>query len=268
MSATPTPIEELDTMPAAAFVAALAPLFEGAPALLSRLASDRPFGSWWNLLARARVVAHALPEADQIELLNSHPRLGAPPESVSRLSFEEQGYGREGIAWPAEDAPLGAASDASAADPSGRPPSPSPTASPAPAALPPSATAGLRGRLEQHAAQSGAQAGERPMWGAASSAGAAPVRPVAPTPPTPPAPAPARVGGTDEGDSTREKLARLNAAYEDWFGFRYCVFVAGRPLESLIPELEAAMAQSRDHELSRGIDAVVDIAVARSGAAR
>jgi len=237
---TTTPIEELDTMPAAAFVEDLAPLFEGASALLERLASDRPFGSWWNLLARARVVAHALPEADQIELLNAHPRLGAPPESVSAMSFAEQGYGQEagGAApeWPAADVPPAEA----------EPPGP-----------PPAATAGLRGRLEQAAAHPA----EKPMWGAASSAGAAPVRPAAPA-------TPARTGGTDEGDSTRAKLARLNAAYEDWFGFRYCVFVAGRPLEALIPELEAAMAQSRDHELARGIDAVVDIAVARSGAAR
>jgi hypothetical protein len=44
--------------------------------------------------------------------------------------------------------------------------------------------------------------------------------------------------------------------------------VAGRPLEALVPELEAAMAQSRDHELQRGVDAVIDIAIARSGAAR
>lgn len=253
----PIPIDELDSMPATAFVEALAPLFEGAPTLLGRLASDRPFSSWWNLLARARVVAQALPEADKIELLNSHPRLGAPPETVSKASFEEQGYAREGIEWPAADLPGEGAVPAAPAEP---PPPPAPPA-------PPSATAGLRGRLE--AAAHAAQPAERPTWGAASSAGAAPV--YQPTPGVPAAPAPIvqpRIGGTDEGDSTRAKLARLNAAYEDWFGFRYCVFVAGRPLESLVPELEAALAQPRDHELQRGVDAVVDIAVARSGAAR
>jgi 2-oxo-4-hydroxy-4-carboxy--5-ureidoimidazoline (OHCU) decarboxylase len=264
MTANPIPIEELDTMPAAAFVAALAPLFEGAETLLVRLASDRPFGSWWNLLARARVVAHALPEADQIALLNAHPRLGAPPEAVSPMSFEEQGYGRDGIAWPAED---GLSAGAPGLLDEDRPigegePSPAPATAPPPAPPPPSMTAGLRGRLEQASATApSATPAERPMWGAASSAGAAPMRERM-------AAAAARSGGTDEGDSTRARLARLNAAYEDWFGFRYCVFVAGRPLEALIPELEAAMAQSRDHELARGVDAVVDIAVARSGAAR
>jgi 2-oxo-4-hydroxy-4-carboxy--5-ureidoimidazoline (OHCU) decarboxylase len=177
VTATPRPIEELDALPATGFVEAVAPLFEGAPGFLERLAGDRPYGSWWNLLSQARVIAHAMPEPDRIQLLNAHPRLGAPPESVSPMSHDEQGYG---------------------------------------------------------------QASQVAV----------------------------RTGGTDEGDSTRAKLARLNAAYESWFGFRYCVFVAGRPLETLLPELEKAMAQSREHELRRGVDAVVDIAVARSGAAR
>lgn len=231
MSYVAKPIEELDALPAAEFVAELQPLFEGAPTLLTRLAGDRPFGSWWNLLARARVVAHALPEADKIELLNAHPRLGAPPESVSRLSYEEQGYGR---------------AETTAA----------PSASPGP----PSAPTGLRSRLEHRAAASQ----ERPTWGSAASAGAAPLRKAA----APATPATSPAVPADEGDSTRARLARLNAAYEDWFGFRYCVFVAGRPLEALVPELEQALAQSREHELQRGVDAVVDIAVARSGTAR
>jgi 2-oxo-4-hydroxy-4-carboxy--5-ureidoimidazoline (OHCU) decarboxylase len=76
------------------------------------------------------------------------------------------------------------------------------------------------------------------------------------------------VSPPDEAESTRARLARLNDAYEDWFGFRYCVFVAGRPLEALVPELEAAMSRPRDQELRRGVDAVIDIAIARSGAAR
>ncbi|HKB29199.1 MAG TPA: 2-oxo-4-hydroxy-4-carboxy-5-ureidoimidazoline decarboxylase [Candidatus Limnocylindrales bacterium] len=191
---TTQPIEELDSLPAAGFIEALAPLFEGAPGFLGRLAIDRPYGSWWNLFERARVIAQAMPEAEQVELLNAHPRLGAPPESVSQLSFVEQGYDR------------------------------------APAA----------------------EASSLPTWGSAGSAGAAPIR----------------AAGTPEGDTTRARLDRLNAAYEDWFGFRYCVFVAGRSLETLIPELEAALLRPRDHELHRGIDAVVDIAIARSGMAR
>lgn len=224
MTGTPRPIEELDSLPAAGFSESLAPLFEGATGFLARLAGDRPYGSWWNLLERARVIAHAMPEPEQLELLDAHPRLGAPPESVSRMSFEEQGYDR---------AP-GTASGASSALSVGTPPAARSATPPSPISLRP-----IPPR-------------ERPTWGSASSAGAAPMR----------------AGGTDEGDTTRARLGRLNAAYEDWFGFRYCVFVAGRPLETLVPELETAMTQSREHELHRGIDAVIDIAVARSGAAR
>jgi len=33
-----------------------------------------------------------MPEAEQIELLNANPRIGATPGSVSALSFREQGY--------------------------------------------------------------------------------------------------------------------------------------------------------------------------------
>jgi 2-oxo-4-hydroxy-4-carboxy-5-ureidoimidazoline decarboxylase len=36
-----------------------------------------------------------MPEDEQIELINAHPRLGAPPATVSADSFREQGYDRE-----------------------------------------------------------------------------------------------------------------------------------------------------------------------------
>jgi 2-oxo-4-hydroxy-4-carboxy--5-ureidoimidazoline (OHCU) decarboxylase len=244
------PIEELDSLPAVAFSEALAPLFEGAPGFLGRLALDRPYGSWWNLLERARVIAHAMPEPEKIELLNAHPRLGAPPETVSRLSFEEQGYG------PADSAPATATSPSAAGTPAPSSPVPSP---------PPVGPAPLPGPLARRVAARPADPPEAPRWGAASSAGAAPTRTT--TAPADAAAAPAPLG-TEEGDTTRARLARLNAAYEDWFGFRYCVFVAGRSLEALVPELEKALTQSREHELHRGIDAVIDIGVARSGAAR
>ncbi|HYN70767.1 MAG TPA: 2-oxo-4-hydroxy-4-carboxy-5-ureidoimidazoline decarboxylase [Candidatus Eisenbacteria bacterium] len=62
---------------------------------------------------------------------------------------------------------------------------------------------------------------------------------------------------------TREvaaQLARLNDAYESQFGFRYCVFVAGRSRQALLPEMEAALTADREAELHRALDAVVDIA--------
>ena len=59
------------------------------------------------------------------------------------------------------------------------------------------------------------------------------------------------------------ELARLNAAYERRFGFRYCVFVAGRPRAALLPGMEAALGADREPELHRALDAVVDIAADR-----
>jgi 2-oxo-4-hydroxy-4-carboxy--5-ureidoimidazoline (OHCU) decarboxylase len=163
------PLPALDDLDDAACVAALAPLFEGAPRFLARLAAKRPFRNPTTLFDRASELAHTMPEDEQVELIDAHPRLGAPPGSVSALSFREQGYDTE-------------------------------------------------------AADAAAEA-ERE-----------------------------RVAG---------ELARLNAAYEAQFGFRCCVFVAGRPRAALLPELEATLASDRHAELHRALDAVVDIAADR-----
>lgn len=169
---SPPSIAVLDGLSAGIFAASMAPLFEGAPRFLGRLAVARPFGSAEALFARARAIAHAMPIAEQIELIDAHPRLGAPPASVSALSFVEQGYER--------DAAERAASDAE----------------------------------------------------------------------------------TERGRVANE-LDRLNAAYEARFGFRYCVFVAGRPRAALLPGMAAALGADRDAEIARAIDAVVDIAADR-----
>ena len=160
---------DLEAGPAEEFEAAVAPLFEGAPQFLTRLADARPFATPDEMFATARSIAHAMPEAAQVELIDAHPRLGAPPGSVSALSFVEQGYDRD-------------------------------------------------------AADEAAEA-ER-----------------------------ARVAA---------ELDRLNAAYEARFGFRYCVFVAGRPRAALIAGFEVALDRPRDDELRRALDAVVDIAIDR-----
>lgn len=160
-------LAKLNAADSAIFAAALAPLFEGAPRFLARLAAGRSFDSWPALFGAARSIAHAMPEAEQIELIDAHPRLGAPPGTVSALSYREQGYDR-----------------------------------------------------------------------AAADAGAAPV-------------------------DVSAELSRLNDAYEEWFGFRYCVFVAGRSRTELLPDLAAALAVDRTEELHRALDAVVDIAMAR-----
>lgn len=66
-------------------------LFEGAPAFTRRLQTE---GSS-DVLERAEEIALSMPEADQIELLDSHPPIGAAPATVSALSYREQGYDRD-----------------------------------------------------------------------------------------------------------------------------------------------------------------------------
>lgn len=146
----------------------LAPLFEGAPAFLARLVDAGPFEDEAALFATARDIAHAMPEPEQVELIDAHPRLGAPPGTVSAMSYVEQGYDR-GV-----DAPLDVAAE----------------------------------------------------------------------------------------------LERLNDAYEARQGFRYCVFVNGRPREALLPGMAAALGEPRATELHRALDAVVDIAIDRSAKRR
>jgi 2-oxo-4-hydroxy-4-carboxy--5-ureidoimidazoline (OHCU) decarboxylase len=143
--------------------ATLETLFEGAPRFLDRLEAAGPFESTDLLFHVARDIAHAMPEHEQIELIDAHPRLGAPPGTVSAMSYVEQGYDR-GTAAPLD------------------------------------------------------------------------------------------VGA---------ELERLNDAYEARHGFRYCVFVAGRTREELLPGMAAALDADRTTELHRALDAVVDIAIDR-----
>jgi 2-oxo-4-hydroxy-4-carboxy--5-ureidoimidazoline (OHCU) decarboxylase len=145
--------------------AELAALFEGAPRFLDRLEAAGPFAADDTLFAAARSIAHTMPESEQLELIDAHPRLGAPPGTVSALSYVEQGYDRG--------------------------------------------------------------------------------------------------AGTPRSRSVAAELERLNDAYEARFGFRYCVFVAGRPREALLPGMAAALEADREAELHRALDAVVDIAIDR-----
>ena len=162
-------IDELDVIAPGAFASRVAPLFEGARGFLGRLAMARPFGTADAMFATARAIAHAMPEDEQVELIDAHPRLGAPPGSVSALSYVEQGYAAEA----------------------------------------------------------------------------------------------AREAADAEAARVAVELERLNAAYEERFGFRYCVFVAGRPRAALLAEVEAALGRDRRGEIRRALDAVVDIARAR-----
>ena len=161
--------EELNALDEAGFVAALEPLFERAPRFLQQLARERPFESHEVLLGRAEVLALRLPEAEQVELIDSHPRIGAAPASVSAQSFREQGYDRD--------------------------------------------------------------------------------------------------AGTAE---LQASLDRLNDEYERRFGFRFVIFVAGRPRSEIARIIEQHLAADRDEEKQRALRDVVAIArdrLSRQGAA-
>lgn len=137
-------------------------LFEGAGPLIARLRREAPFASDAAMLRRAREIVADLPEADQIAVINAHPRIGERPERVraqSAQSFEEQGYDRD------------------------------------------------------H---------------------------------TPP--------------EVFLRLARLNEAYEQKFGFRFVVFVNRRSKEALVPLLEARLRGRRDEERLTALREILAIA--------
>ena len=70
-------------------------LFEHAGPLLERLRVEEPFASGAAMLARAREILQTLSEAEQIAVINAHPRIGERSDKVSALSFREQGYDRD-----------------------------------------------------------------------------------------------------------------------------------------------------------------------------
>jgi 2-oxo-4-hydroxy-4-carboxy--5-ureidoimidazoline (OHCU) decarboxylase/GNAT superfamily N-acetyltransferase len=57
-----------------------------------------------------------------------------------------------------------------------------------------------------------------------------------------------------------EELAMLNELYEQRFGFRYVIFVAGRPRDAIVPLLEHALVNDREVELRRAVDDAIYIA--------
>jgi 2-oxo-4-hydroxy-4-carboxy-5-ureidoimidazoline decarboxylase len=141
----------------------VAALFENAPRFTARLSAEECI-SYDELIDRAERIAMHMPEGDQIELIDGHPRIGAQPSAVSAASFREQGY----------DQPT----------------------SPSDAAL-------------------------------------------------------------------AERLEKLNDEYEERFGFRFCVFVAGRPRSEIADVMERRLDASREEELARALTDVFSIARSR-----
>jgi 2-oxo-4-hydroxy-4-carboxy--5-ureidoimidazoline (OHCU) decarboxylase len=154
-------LDELNRLGGDGFRDAVRPLFEGAARFTDRLERARPFASYEDLLEKALDIALRMPEAEQLELIDSHPRIGAAPSTVSGLSHREQGYDR---APPGVDAELQAA------------------------------------------------------------------------------------------------LEALNEAYEERFGFRFVIFVAGRPRSAIVPIIEQRLGASREEEKRRALGDVITVA--------
>jgi 2-oxo-4-hydroxy-4-carboxy-5-ureidoimidazoline decarboxylase len=56
------------------------------------------------------------------------------------------------------------------------------------------------------------------------------------------------------------ELAYLNQVYEEKFGFRFVVFVAGRPKSEILEVLRERLERDRDDELHTGLEELVAIA--------
>ena len=137
-------------------------VFEGAAPLVDRLRAESPFISGTAMITRARQILAELSEAEQIAVVNAHPRIGERADRVqaqSALSYKEQGYGHDD---------------------------------------------------------------------------------------TPP--------------DALVRLAHLNDEYEQKFGFRFVVFVNGRPKAAIVPVLEARLRGSRAAELETALADIVAIA--------
>lgn len=73
----------------------------------------------------------------------------------------------------------------------------------------------------------------------------------------------AREQGTDDDPEVLAELAELNSAYEQKFGFRFVVFVNGRPRREIVPVLRERIERTREQELQTGVDELVQIALDR-----
>ena len=66
--------------------------------------------------------------------------------------------------------------------------------------------------------------------------------------------------GSDRDPAVLSELAYLNEVYEEKFGFRFVVFVAGRAKREVLEVLRARIANAREQELDTGCHELVAIA--------
>ncbi|KAI8829853.1 Oxo-4-hydroxy-4-carboxy-5-ureidoimidazoline decarboxylase [Chytriomyces cf. hyalinus JEL632] len=82
------------------FVSTINKLFEAAPPLAEYLYSHRPYESLAALIDVAQAAVLSKPplfnDQQMLEIINAHPRLGAPKETLSEPSRREQGGASDG----------------------------------------------------------------------------------------------------------------------------------------------------------------------------
>jgi 2-oxo-4-hydroxy-4-carboxy-5-ureidoimidazoline decarboxylase len=66
--------------------------------------------------------------------------------------------------------------------------------------------------------------------------------------------------GSDADPAVLSELRYLNQVYEEKFGFRFVVFVAGRPKREVLEVLRARIGRTREEELETGCRELVAIA--------
>jgi 2-oxo-4-hydroxy-4-carboxy--5-ureidoimidazoline (OHCU) decarboxylase len=66
--------------------------------------------------------------------------------------------------------------------------------------------------------------------------------------------------GSDHDPETLAELERLNAEYEEKFGFRFVVFVNRRPKSEIVPILRERLERSREQELDTAVQELIAIA--------
>jgi 2-oxo-4-hydroxy-4-carboxy--5-ureidoimidazoline (OHCU) decarboxylase len=66
--------------------------------------------------------------------------------------------------------------------------------------------------------------------------------------------------GTEDSPEILAELERLNAKYEQRFGFRFVVFVNCRPKSEIVPILRERLERTRDEELDTAVQELVAIA--------
>ena len=66
--------------------------------------------------------------------------------------------------------------------------------------------------------------------------------------------------GADSDPRVLTELAYLNQVYEEKFGFRFVVFVNGRPRTEILEVLRGRLERTREEELETALDELVTIA--------